>query len=469
MILDSRRPGVGAMVSPAGMYPHSMTTQAHRGRGVPDAAKGAFGASTALQLEGAERQAAADKTLHQQIATQQQDMIRANEDAAVKHARIKAEKDAVVKQRMAAIEATNAEAAAAIDPGKYWHDRGAFATILGAVAVGLGEYSSKINGGPNTALHIFENGINREVQAQLTNRQNKAKQGASQERLLDLHLERLQDDDKAVDATKMGLWQNVGLQLEAYKAQHGASVSDAHLAELQAGILEKYGEIANKMHLQETDDVNQSYTEQYRPATYAAGAGGTPAGKMEGYELVPVPGSDQTSEKGQMIAVPKDAHERLAKVVGFSNAVVGINQDALARVQEIKSDWEKAKGGDTNAMSRINANRKTLADLAQRKAALTSTAEAQGVLKEEEFDRAMSDRTHFTDWWKPGSNIEKRIQAQNNGLVGAAAKQVQGAGGQHVKMAYTRDKNGALQPTPLFTGRMYAPSPVAPELEQEKK
>lgn len=462
LLIDRRGGGAGRII-PAGMYPHSATTQAHLGRAVPGESRHAFGASTALELEGADAQRTADRDYNVQIQNLQADRLQANEDAATRHARIQAERDGIVKQRLSQIEATNAEASAAIDPSQYWQDRGSLAKVLGAITVGLGEYSSKINGGPNTALQIIEGGINREIQAQLANRQLAGQKAGRQERLLDLHLARLGDQDKAADATKLGLYDNTLIQMDAFKAQHGAATSEANFLNLQAGILEKRGELVNKMGLQETDDVNKQYTEQWHQAQMLGGSG-APAGKMEGLELIPVPASDQTSEKGKMIAVPKGSHQELGKTVGATNAIIGINQDALARIQDIKKDWELAKGGDSTAIARIQANRKTLEDLGQRKASLTSAAEAQGVLKEAEFQRAMDDRVMFNDWWKPGVNVEKRIQAQNNGLAGAAGRMVAGHGGQEVKMAYTRDKNGALQPTPLFTGRMYVPPPVGPEM-----
>lgn len=468
LILNGQQGGGGQrMVAPAGMYPHSMTTQAHMGHAVPEEAKRAYGASSALELEGADKRAAADRDYYMQVRNAQEARLQANSDAITQHARVQAQRDDVVKQRMAQIEALNAEASAQIDPEKYWNDRGAGARILGAFAAALGQYAAVKTGTVNAAANVIENNINREIQAQIQNAQQKGNQAARQERLLDIHLAQLGDKDKAIDATRLGLYDNVLAQIDQYGSENKARVSEANLAALKGEILAKRGDLVNKMGLQEADDVNRAYSEQYRPAQYAGG-GGTPAGKMEGYELIPVPASDRTAEKGQLIAVPKGAHEKLGAIVGATNTLVGINQEALERIQKIRKDTEiikgKASGDKTDALARIQSERKALEDLAQRKASALSNAEGQGVLKEAEFERAMNDRVMFTDWWKPGVDVEQRIQAQNNSLTGAAGRMVQGYGGQRVKMAYTRDKNGALQPTPLFTGQMYTPAPVGPEM-----
>jgi hypothetical protein len=460
------RYGRGQMVSPAGMYPHSATTQMHMGRPVPEDAQRAFGTSSGLAMQGAEVQHGADRDYYAHVRDAQAARMRATEDAAVQHAAVQAQREAEVKRRLAMIEATNAEASAAIDPNKYWHDRSAGAAVIGAIGVALGGFGDALLRRPNQTLAIIEGGINREIQAQLSNRQVAGQKVARQERLLDLHLQRLGDRDKAIDATKLALWDNVAGQLEGWKAQHGAQMSEANYLNLQSGIMEKRGEVLNKMALQGLADVNRQETEQYRPAQYAGGGTTGGGSNLAGYELIPVPASDRTSERGQLVAVPKDSHKELASMVGATNTIVGINQEALERIKQIRADVAVLKKNptDTEALQRFNANRKLLEDLGQRKASYISSAEGQGVLKEAEFQRAMGDRVLFTDWYKGEGVVEKRLQGQNNSLTGAASRMIQGAGGQHVRMAYTQGKNGALQPTPEFTGKMYTPPPVGPEL-----
>ncbi len=463
LILNQRGGGMGRMVSPAGLYPQSLTTQAHVGRPVPQEAIDAYGTATAMRLQGAEQMRGANQALHAEEANLIQQRLQANKEAADARLRVEAEKKAMVDKSMAEMRALNEQAGAAIDPNKYWSDRGAGAGVVGAIAIALGEFSSKLRGGPNTAMQLIENGINREVQAQVQNRQLAQHKLGQAQNLYNLHLQNFGDKERAIEATKLGLYDNILAQAEQYRLKHAISADDAAYMDLVGGILEKKGDTDNRVMLQSTDDVNRQYTESWHNAQYAGG-GGTPAGKLDGMELIPVPGSDRTGEKNQMIAVPKGVHQKLSEVVGATNTIVGINQEALERIKEIKRDAPLAMKGDFEAFQRVQANRKLLEDLGQRKASYLSSSEGQGVLKEAEFQRAMDDRVLFNDWWKPGANVEKRLQGQNNSVTGAAGRMVQGAGGQHVKMAYTRDKNGALQPTPLFEGKPYAPPVVGPEM-----
>lgn len=459
--------GSGAqMVTPAGMYPQSNTVQVHQGRDVPQEAKRAFNAGTGYAVEGAEKQAAAERAYGSAVFNQTATRLRATEDAMAEHQRVQAERDQMVRTKLAEIEAFNAQAAAEIDPNKYWHDRGALAATLGIIGIGLGEAAKAYGVQGNAALQQIEAGINREVEAQWKNRQLAGQRAQHAQTLLGAHLDRLKDADKAIDATKLALWDNVAAHVDAAAAQRGIDMADANLLKMKEDIAFKRGEVLNKMGLQETDDVNKQATETWHNATYAGGAGQKPP-SMEGYELIPVPASDQTSEKNKLIAVPKGSHQKLAEVVGATNTIININKDALQRIQEIDRDMALVKSGKdvVPATQRIVANRKTLNDLAQRKASYMSSAEGQGVLKEAEFDRAMSDRVHFNDYWTLGATVQKRIQAQNNGLAGAAGSMVRGAGGQEVRMAYSVDKNGYRQPTPIFTGKMYAPAPVSPEMD----
>lgn len=466
--------GAGKMVMPAGMYPSSETTQVHQGRDVPLEAKRAFNASTDYAVRGAEKQAEAERGYGAAIFNQTATRLRATEDAMAEHQRVQAERDHMVRQKLAEIESFNAQANAEIDPNKFWHDRGALAMGLGAIAIGLGEAAKAYGVQGNAALSIIENGINREVETQWKNRQLAGHRADRAQNVLSMHLDRLKDQDKAIDATKAALWDNITAQVDAAAAQKGIDMADANLLNIKAGIAEKRGELLNKIGLQEADDINKQATSTWHNPVYAGGGAGKGPPSMEGWEMIPVPASDQTSEKNKLIAVPKDTHAKLAGIVGATNTIIGINNEALERIKEIEADKKIALGSGasvaerTAATQRIVANRKVLTDLAQKKSSYISSSEGQGVLKEEEFKRAMDDRTHFNDYWTMGSTVQKRIQAQNNSLAGSAGRMVQGAGGQEVKMAYSVDQSGYRKPTPIFTGKVYTPPPVSPELAPVK-
>lgn len=56
-----------------------------------------------------------------------------------------------------------------INPNQFWHDRGAFARVIGAISIGLGAFAATETGQPNFALNIINDAIDRDVEAQLQN------------------------------------------------------------------------------------------------------------------------------------------------------------------------------------------------------------------------------------------------------------------------------------------------------------
>jgi hypothetical protein len=470
IILGRPGGGAGRMVSPAGMYPHSATTQAHMGRAVPEEAKRAFGAATEMQLAGADQQASADRDYYNHTREAAAAKMRATEDAATEHARVQAERDEMVRQRLEEIESFNAEAGAQIDPDKYWNDRGALARVIGAIATGLGEVGSKMRGGPNTTANIIEAGINREIQAQLSNRQVAGQKAQRAERLLDLHLDRLGSKDKAIDATKLALYDNVLGQMDQYAAENKMRVSEANLLNVKAGILEKRGELYNKMSLQETDDINKQYTEQYRPAQFAGGGGGS---KYEGPQhIITIPASDGTKEKATRVAVDASVFKELTSLQGNVNALVAMNKQALqlrTELREALSPEQTKKHGHLGSAERIATLRKQLRGLNDDRAQLAEKAkDPNSAVREPEFERALAGGVDYTAGLlghnsTVSGDVEKLIEGNSNMAERVADAKIRGVTGQVVRHAIDRDANGIIQNKWLPTGELYEGRAIAPE------
>lgn len=460
----------GGMVSPAGMYPQSMTTQAHMGRAVPHEAQSAFGASTELALQGAGVTRNADRQLYEHTRDLQALRMKATEDAATQHAAVQAERDQEVQRRMGEIEALNNEASAKIDPEKYWHDRGAFAKVIGAFAIGMGAFAARMRGGPNAALQIIESGINREIDAQKANISNARGGAQQQERLLNLHLSRFGELDRAIDATKLGLYDNVLSQMEAYKADHGAQLSDANYLNLQSSILEKRGEVVNKMALQTTDDVNKAYTEAWHNAQYAGGGAGSGAllGKdNEPTDTITIPSFSKSGGPKRVAVKNPTVASELHKVAYITGEIHRINRQAAKLIGEF---------GDTPATDIMKRREITnnLNALAEEKSALGSVKVQQGVLKEAEYWRALTNTVGF------GGNtvvlqaspaerarVQRFLRSQDVQAYRQLTGAVQSAGGSEVQHQFVRNpKTGALQKVQLETGKLFTPDPIPPEGEK---
>lgn len=455
------RPGMGQgqMIAPAGMYPHSLSTQAHLGHPVPEEAKAAAAASTGLGLEAADKQHQAEQGYFAgvyNLQAQRQDAIDA---ANAGHARVQADRDAMVRDRLAKIEATNAEATAAIDPEKAWHDRGVFARALGAIAVGLGQVGAGLTHGENTAAKIVDAMVNREVQAQLENRRLAGQNVAHQERLLDLHLGRLDSQDKAIEATKMGLYDNLGVQMDALAQQRGINTSDADYLAKKSAILMGRADAVNKLGLQEQDDVTKSYQELYHQAQMSGPAAGD---KFESSDsIITIPASDMTGNKEMHISVPKESFKELSAMQGHVNQLVALNADAIEARRKYR---EAVASGDIKAIQTYSNRLDMLQD---KHAKLAEKALDDSVVRDEEFKRQMANGVNYKKGLlgsdtKLSGDVDKSIQYDSNQAQHMVSAAHQGAHAIVVQPAETRTREG-YKKFVYLPKYEYRPPPIAPE------
>lgn len=96
--------------------------------------------------------------LDSMLTQQQQDLDKFNQ-------KVKRAEDKITKITMDVQESINR----GIDPQQYFHDRSAFSTIIGAIAIGMGAYASAVTGSPNYALEIINDAIERDIEAQTKN------------------------------------------------------------------------------------------------------------------------------------------------------------------------------------------------------------------------------------------------------------------------------------------------------------
>ena len=116
---------------------------------------------------------------------------------------IQAQRDAYVEKQLQDLNATSEKIASTeIDPDKYWDNRGGvFGRMVSAIAVGLGQFGASLNGGPNNALNIIQEGINQNIAAQRANLQNQKDAFSVKNNLLRMNLEKYGDMEQALAAT----------------------------------------------------------------------------------------------------------------------------------------------------------------------------------------------------------------------------------------------------------------------------
>lgn len=465
-IFDPRvasRPGV---VVPAGMYPHSMTTSKKLGKDVPDETRRALGAATGLELDAAQKDRDAAQEYYRNIRGMHEAQLRATSDAAASHANVQAKRDAEVNRRIAEIETLNKQAQGS--PEDMWSDGRALAGLIGTIASTIGVMGGATG---NYALgtigimtgRMVNNFINQDIADKMEKRKAAGQAADRTTNLLGLYLEKFGQEDKAIDATKLAYFDNVLAQMEMYKANHAGQVSEAKYQQMQAGILKDRAEVLNKLHAQETDDVAQQYSEQWRPMQVLGGGrvGGDAFAKdHEPGHTVVLPPSDATGGKSVRIGVKEqEAALRLQKEASFVGRLSDINNRAIELRKQV-GDAIKSPSWQS-AQKAANA-RAELMKLEQEKSKLISSKDAQGVLKEAEYFRTMDLEVGL-------SNIDvlkdtpKLLRRENDHMTKGLQQSVKAAGGSVVKQGFVRDKHGALKKVQMETGSFYEPESLPPE------
>ena len=459
--------GRTGVVIPAGMYPHSMVTSKHQGKAVPEEARRALGASTNLELDAAGKERDAAQTYYQNTKDLYAAHMKATDDARVAHEAVQAKRDAIVNQRLAQIDALNKQAQG--KPEDLWTDRAALAGLIGAIATGVGLASGSAGGALAgvTAGNMMQGYINQDINAKLRAQKQAGERADQVKDLLGLHLQQLGQEDKAIDASRLAYYDNVLQQMEMYKAGHTAQVSEAKYNAVRADILARRADTVNKLHAQETDDVNQQYTEHWHNAQVVGGVGSDGfAGAHEPGHTVVLPPSDATGGKSVRVGVKEqETAQRLQKEAAYVGRLTDINNRAIELRAQVK---EAAKAPSLKSAQTAANARRELLRLEQEKSKLISSRDFQGVLKESEYFRTMDLEVGLTGVDILG-DTNKQLRRENEHMTKGLQQSVKAASGSVVKQGFVRDKYGALKKVQLETGKFYEPEVVAPEVDDEVK
>lgn len=123
-----------------------------------------------------------------------------------------------------------------IDPDGFYHSRGVGGTIASAIAIGLGALGAATNGGPNVALQMINEEIDRDIQAQQQRIESAFRRADAEGTLYDMARQEYADRSAALDASRALALENVAAQVGEASASLG-SVEARHSAEVMAAQL----------------------------------------------------------------------------------------------------------------------------------------------------------------------------------------------------------------------------------------
>ena len=448
--------GFSSGVIPGGMMPFTEKTTIKEGKRVPDAVKAAYGAASGLGLQAAGVQHDAERDLYQQEHAQQLTKIAAGEQAMRDHQRIAEERDLIARERLAEIESLNKQAHG--KPEDLWGNGHIFARLMGTILQGIG-FVTVATGGPvgagvaaSLTGGLINGLINDDIATKVNERKAAGAQSKRQTELLGLHLDRLKEEDKAVDALKLAYYDNVLQNMEAVKLKNAEHVNEAKFLQVQQLILEDRAKTVERIFTKEQADIEQESVQKMRAPT---GIGGGVATKEPG---------NVVSLFGKSYAMPNEVLQNKAiEQIGEKQRLIRINNE----IAQLRS--ETAKLGVTDYEARtINITR--LKELEQNKLKAIETAEKQGVLREGEYDRAKATTGHATEGLGVVSGhipiyssaaraaADATIAAQTERWTTDLTRIPEAAGGKVIREGYMVDpRSGRLIPTADYTGQNTTP------------
>lgn len=414
-------------------------------------------AGTGQGMLAIDKQRAAEQDMADAEVGYAQAKQRAEEIASAKRARLEQDRQAYVLREQERLEDLAKKASEKVDVDAAHGSLGA--QMLGAIAVGLGQFGAAINGGPNMAYQIISDGINRRIKAQSENIANARASLAARQSLYRQNLDEFGDKERAILATKVQYLDQVRAQVDEVFARSKGTLSEANYNAMQKKLLDERANTLDQFALRTHTQLAEQGNEHYVPAQVVGGGGG--GGKALD-NLVTL--SDGTTvkmpnEKQQDAAIGKV--QVLDKLQRMNNRALQIRKK-LEKVDPIVNATE------------YNTLYGELEDMQETKAALLSTDAGQGVLKDSEYWRSIEKQGLYTrgvGFFK-GNPVAKSVRDAADANLRKQIERadedqrayVKAAGGAIVQKGYQRDAAGNLVPAAKYTGQDVKPSPqLAPK------
>lgn len=456
-------PGV---LIPGGMQPFTQKRDAKYGKEVALGVREAYGAAGGLEMEAAAHEHNANEMLTQQAQQAAMAKVAANETAAAQQQRLGEERDRMVNARLTEIESLNKQAQG--DPSELWSSPVVLGRLVGALFLTLGTVSMATGGksgvAPGIAMAMggkFIDGlINQDIQTKIDQRNQAGKQAQRQTNLLHLHEERMKDQSKAIEATRLAYYDNIMQQMEAYRADPSHEVNEAAYQRLQADILKRRADTVNSLGKQEQADVTDELVKKFRPPQVI---GGGPVGA----HLKDVPNtitlSDRTTWALDDSPTAQKARERIIAMQKL--------QEVNDRIKKLRHETYKLSavpGGEGNP--KYVENMALLEDLGSQKAPLMSMALDGSTIRKDEREEIERTNIKATEglgiikgnvpyWTEAQRRAADATLDQQQSLWAANQKtEAAAAGGRRVQRGYVHDEHGEKSPVARYTGQDAAPA-----------
>ncbi len=374
-------PSPGVFI-PGGMRPNTEERDVHYAKGTAPGVREAYGAGMGLQLEAAKIERDAGAQYYDQQKHLAELKLNANQSAMQQQQRLTEDRDREVNKRLADIETLNTQARG--KPEDIWSNPVIFGRLVGALLFGLGGAAMVANKGRNvgTGMGLMLSGqfvtglINQDINAKLDERKQAGNQAKAQTDLLHLHLDRMDSEKKAVEATKLAYYDSVLQQMEIVNAESQGQINEAKYKNLQDQILEAKAKTSQGLYVDEQNDIHDKQINKYEKPKMLGSTGGV---------TKDIP-NKVTLADGTTYALPNEKiHGKVLDHLIYLQQLQAKDKEILAERAKI----EDVNPADPREREQWLTSVGNLKQLGQERMNITSVAQGQGVLNKS--DRVAED------------------------------------------------------------------------------
>ncbi len=324
------QPGTRSFSAQYGMNPDELKDgQYHR-----DVAAGERMLGGDKHLQAAQMQADADVAYAERHA-------QAADQAAQRMARIQEERALYTEGEKAKMESLAQQASAKVDMDVAQGPLGG--QVLSAIAIGLGQFSAAINGGPNAALSIVNDGINRRIKAQQDQIANAGKALESRRGLYAQNLAEFGDKERATLATKVALLDQAKAAADQQYAKAKGVANEGAYHEFVGKLQEERAVAADQFakltHTQRAEQGNEHFVPTQ---TFVVGGGGAGQKGKEDHFVPTLGGYARSKEDAAKLneqgAKRMQMNENMRQINGLMEEAKGLSSaspDGFLRLQQI--------------------------------------------------------------------------------------------------------------------------------------
>jgi hypothetical protein len=211
--------------------------------------------------------------------------------------------------------ADEASKAAKIDPNNFWNTRSTGQKIAAAIGIALGGIGGGMSGhGGNTAMDVINKAIDRDIDAQKFNADQKGRNFSNQVGLYNVMRQKFGDERQAEAATRMSYLQSAEMQIRETAAKFQSP-------ELQARAMQAVGQLQQK----QAEIAHGVLAQGYQTAAMRQLMGGN------------------TMNSGVLSALPKDVQARLVPMDGGATHGIAFDPEAAKEVRAVSSAADNVK------------------------------------------------------------------------------------------------------------------------------